>query len=180
MSALLEHAIVDARLPMTPSLPAADVPVADAGTTTFEIHTDGVDDMTSVYYIGYDEAADPNREARRRLARLAAELQAFGERVDAGEVSDLGRYHPEHFLVTLDEPFSPDELWSPVDWPWDDLVPEDFELNRSGLRQAVLDATHVQQLADPIVSIPDGYVVTGPDGSDYLVRIRPLLPDEAP
>jgi hypothetical protein len=90
----------------------------------------------------------------------------------------LGRFEPEAYLVTLDQPFGPEQ--QPRDWPWADLAPGDFRLAQAGWRQAVITRAQAVRLGDPLNSLPDNLVVRAPDGALYLLRIRPLLPDELP
>jgi hypothetical protein len=61
-------------------------------------------------------------------------------------------------------------------WPWSDLEPSDFRVRSDfGLERVV---TRAQAFAVLDLGIDQDLVATGPDGKNYLIRIRPLLPDE--
>ena len=68
----------------------------------------------------------------------------------------------------------------PVDWPWDDLTPDDFPAGDEPGGIAILDAEHVAELRRGSERRQHGRL-----GRDTRRRassqfaIRPLLPDEA-
>lgn len=153
-----------------------DVPIADDVTTNFEIHALGVDKTVAVYALGYSGDDVPDAPARAAFEMLAAGLRDFGDEVAAGNAEDLGVFEPEAYRVTLDQPFGP--LEANREWPWDDLQPDDFEPDNSGFRLRVVTAEQAAAISDPPTSAPNDLVVVAPDGVEYLIRLRPLLPDE--
>jgi hypothetical protein len=155
-----------------------DVPIADDVTTNFEVHALGGNKTVAVYALGYSDPDVPDAAARATFQALAEALRDFGQEVVAGNAEDLGAFEPEAYLVTLDQPFGP--LEANREWPWNDLQPADFELNNSGYRLRIVTAEQAAAIADPPTSAPNDIVVRGPDGPEYLIRVRPLLPDEVP
>lgn len=172
---MLEYALHDAGL-ATARDHYADIPLADGLTTTFEIHAGGLDKSVAVYALDYSGAGARDLQARAGFTALADRLSGFRLRVIRHEVLDLGPFEPNAYLLTLDQPFNPDT--QTVDWPWPDLMLDDFERTQGGWWTAIVTAEQAKELADPVNSVPNDVVVRAPDGSDYLVRIRPLLPDE--
>ena len=179
MGSLLQFALGDAGLAVARAR-YADVPIADDATTTFEIHGGGFDKTVAVYALGYTEEGVPDLQARARLQALADQLAGFGELVAQGGAVDLGSFEPAAYQVTLDQPFGPLVDKRPIAWPWLDLTLEDFGHTQAGWWTAIVTADHAKQLADPVNTAPDDLVVLAPDDNEYLLRIRPLLPDELP
>jgi hypothetical protein len=68
----------------------------------------------------------------------------------------------------------------PIDWPWTDLTPADFEPGTEfGLPHAILPRDQVALLTE----LPSGGQLAIPvthDGAPWLIGVRPMLPDEAP
>lgn len=177
VGALLEFALRDAGLSGARGY-YGDVPIADDGTTTFQINAGGFRKIVLVYALGHSDADHPDADARAKFESLETRLNEFEAFVSAGDVVDLGEFEPDTYLVTLDEPFHPEV--TPVAWPWDDLEPAEFDRPADSGRSAYLSAEQVKALADPVNSVPNDVIVTGPDGIDYLIRVKPLLPDEVP
>lgn len=157
----------------------ADVPVADASTTNFEINAGGFHKRVAVYALGDFEAGKADAAARAAFEELAQALSNFNVEVEAGNVVDLGVYQPEAFRATI-FPDDVGELRPAGEWPWPDIDPADFERDNSGFGRLVITPEQAAAaLTLPVGEIGDP-VVPGGDGVNYLVRIRPLLPDELP
>lgn len=154
-----------------------DVPIFDDVTTNFEVNAPRVGNRVAVYALGYTGDDVPDAAERMAFEALAEELRGFGAEVAAGNAEDLGPFEPQAYRVTLDEPFGP--LEANREWPWDDLRPDDFEPD-GGYRVRVVTADQAAAIADPPTSAPDTIVVRAPDGAEYLIRLRALLPDEVP
>jgi len=152
----------------------ADAPIYDASSTFFEVHAAGVDKRVAVYALGYPIPNVPDAAARTALDRLANQLGSAGSKAQAGEFIDLGQYEPEAYEMTLAKPYSSTQ--PTASWPWPELQPTDFTPDANGNRVRVVTADQGQAVLD--LGINHDLVVTGPDGVAYLVRIRPLLPDE--
>jgi hypothetical protein len=176
-AALIDFALSEGGLATARAL-YADVPVADDLTTTFLVRLGSVSKTVAVYALGYNGPDVPDREARRSFERLADELHEFGSRVGSGEVEGLGAFEPDAYEVTLDDPIHEEIVALP--WPWPDLAPRDFVQANGGWRQAVITHGQAARLSDPVNDVTDDLVLAGPDGASYLVRIRPLLPDQVP
>ena len=151
-----------------------DVDVYDAGTTRFEVHAGGIDKAVSVYALGIADVMAPSRFERIAFSALASRLGRFEDDLVAGRATDLGLFEPEAYQVTLAEPFSPVE--KTVQWPWTDLVPGDFTGTPHG--ELVKAVTASQGEAVLALGYEHDLVLAAPDGKSYLVRIRPLMPDE--
>jgi hypothetical protein len=152
--------------------------IFDAGTVTFEVHAGGVDKRVSVDALGFDDGAPPEDvPVRKSLASLAQRLMSVEADAAAGRIEDLGTFEPEAYLLTLDQPIR--DMETPVrEWPWEDLDPSFFEVNQSGDRMEVISAEQAQLFWDTPTSVPFDQVLADGRGTAYLVRIRPLLPDQ--
>jgi hypothetical protein len=65
------------------------------------------------------------------------------------------------------------------DWPWEDLAPADFKSDQSGFLTRIVTRAQAEIAIDVPVSAEIGDpIVVGPDDVRYLIRVRPLLPDE--
>ena len=67
-----------------------------------------------------------------------------------------------------------------LDWPWDDLTPDDFPAGDEPGGIAILDAEHTAKLLETPNGGHVGVWVTDPDGNIVQMGVRPLLPDENP
>jgi hypothetical protein len=154
--------------------------VADAPTTTFEIHADGDTKTVSVMALGLDAQSGPDVAILTALGRLADRLGNF----DQGGSLASNPYVPTAYRGVLFE--SNGVQGVPVQaWPWPSLAPADFKLpadaNVLQQRTRVLSpdaaaATGIQGFERGIVA---GLWYQGPDGATYSFVLRPLLPDEA-
>ena len=175
VGALLEYALGPGGLALARDR-YADVPMADGTTTNFEINAGGLHKMVAVYALGEFDEPGPDGDARNAFEALAAALRDFGGEVAAGNAADLGMFAPEAYRVII----FPDagELPAAGEWPWPDLDPSDFARDNSGFGRLVMTAAQAEVVASlPVGDIGDP-VVIGPDGVTYLIRTRPLLPDE--
>lgn len=157
-----------------------DVGVADATTVEFTVDAAGVDKTVSVYALddGLDEPG-PETAHRQRFLRLSELLSSFSDEIARGNATDLGEFEPQAYRVTL-YPDDAGELPVTGDWPWDDLEPADFEPDQSGFRVAVVSPEQAAALAQVAMGEMGDPVVATSDGEAFLVRFRPLLPDELP
>jgi hypothetical protein len=155
-----------------------DVPVADATGITFTIDAAGISKTVGVYALGegLDEPG-PETAHRQRFLRLFELLASFGDEVARGNATDAGAYEPEAYRVTL-FPDEFDELQVTGDWPWEDLEPADFQRDRSGFGVGTVTPAQAEALSKVAGGDMGEPVVVGPDGVQYLIRFRPLLPDE--
>jgi hypothetical protein len=152
----------------------ADAPIFDASTTFFEVNAGGVDKNVAVYALGFSIPNVPDAAARAAFDRLADELSSAGSKVQTGEFTDLGPYDPEGYRVTLADPHSSPP--SGMTWPWPDLTTADFAPDANGNLVRIVTPEQGRVVLD--LGISHDLVVTGPDSVAYLIRIRPLLPDE--
>lgn len=148
--------------------------IYDVGNTYFEVHAGGVDKTIWVYGLGHFGTDLPDADARRSFSALAARLGTFAGEVASGGATDTGVFEPESYRATLSVPFH--ELEPTEEWPWPDLTPSDFAPTQDGNLFGTVTAGHAEVVLDA-----DGehsYIATGSDGKDYIISLRPLLPDE--
>jgi hypothetical protein len=153
--------------------------VADAGTAVFTIRTDGLTKTVSVYALGLDGDGGPDDADRAALLKLADRLIAVGE----DEALDDVVYEPLAYRATLIE--SPDVAVPDVQpWPWDGIAPSDFVqgTDPNGLQfpRRVMTPPEIEDLG--VTGYEGGIqnlALAGPDGTTYLVAVRPLLRDES-
>ena len=148
-----------------------DVEVFDAVSTVFEIHAGGTDKTVSVYALGMADETAVSRCDRAGFKRLLDRLDEA-----TAEATDLGPFEPTAYEVTIATPFGDAE--PNADWPWPDLRPADFTPTERDERVRVVSGE--QGAAVMSLGITHDLVVTAPDGENYMIRIRPLLPDELP
>jgi hypothetical protein len=176
IDALLEFALGSGGLANAPEL-YSDVELADAMTTRFTIDAGDVQKEVSVYALGEWEEPGPDAAHRQSFLRLQGMLGDFQAQVERDNATDAGVFEPDAYRLTLiaDE-F--DELEPTAEWPWPDLAPDDFERDQSGFGVRTVTAEQGLAAAELPVGDHDAPVVVGPDGVQYMIRIRPLLPDE--
>ena len=150
-----------------------DAPITDVGTTEFEIHAGGIEKTVRVYALDWTEDV-PDAAMRARLAALAQRLNGIAADASAQRVVDLGIFEPTHYRLTLDQPYT-DFAVRP--WPWPDVEPSLFGFE-NGDRAKIITSDQASAIADPPTSLPQGVVLLGPDGTEHLIRLRPLLPDQ--
>jgi hypothetical protein len=150
--------------------------VADAPTTLFTVHAGGVQKVVSVYALGIEANPGPEAADREAFSLLARRLVNFQQEPGLGSTT---AYDPSFYRLTLMAGGEP--VITPLDWPWADVRPADFQAGTVTSRlEAILDRDHVAKL----LAVPNGghagVWVTAPDGSVVQVGVRPLLPDEVP
>jgi hypothetical protein len=178
IGALLENALGPGGLALARER-YADVPLADATTTNFEIDAGGVRKTVAVYALGEFEEPGPDAEAREAFEALADALRNFGAEVEAGNAVGLGPFEPEAYRVAI-FPDAGGDLAPSADWPWTDLEPSDFTRDNSGFGHLVVTPAQGEIVAAlPVGDLGDP-VVVGSDEITYVLRARPLLPDELP
>lgn len=170
VNTLLANALGPGRL-ATAADSYRDVEVFDAVSTVFEIHAGGTDKTVSVYALGLADETAPSRCDRAGFRGLVDRLEEA-----MAEATDLGRFEPTAYEVTIAPPFG--DAQPNADWPWPDLSPADFTAAQLDERVRVLSAE--QGVAVMNLGIAHDLVMTAPDGENYMIRIRPLLPDELP
>ncbi len=154
--------------------------VADAPSSVFEIHADGVDRTVSVYALGIDGPDIPDASARQSFAVLAEVLRTFDT---SGAPVTL--YEPERYRGVLMEPWEEADTTGAIDWPWQDLTPADFtgsgQPDGIGYSSYTLSAAQVEALRlEGLGGGAQGIVLRDPDDVTFhLLALRPLFPDEA-
>lgn len=176
VGALLENALGPGGLALARER-YANVPLADASTTNFEIDAAGVQKTVAVYALGEVNEPGPDAAARQMLETLASALGNFGHEVEAGHASDLGKFTPDAYRATI-FPDPAGDLQPTGAWPWPDVEPSDFQTDNSGFGRLVISPAQAEAVAALPVGDLGNPIVVGPNGMTYLVRLRALLPDE--
>ncbi len=154
--------------------------VADAGTTTFDVHARGVDKRVEVVALGADTPSSADAAVRSALASLRDRLMALASNGDVLPAV----YAPARYRVILDGPADGVGPVAPRPWPWPDLTPDDFgtppDPNGPQLQQAAISDTQAAALRlDHIEGgVQDAPYLTPTGSGWYGVSLRLLLPDE--
>ena len=176
VQALLEEALGKAGLGIARE--SYDNPmIADAGTTTFDVHAGGVDKTVSITALGADTPGVPDGIARANFQQLAEHLADF----DNGGAVTTDVYTPAAYRAILMDGTG---QVGAVAWPWTTIKPADFSFpadpNAFQLGTKAVSPADVGALR--LGAVPGGFqgmVLTGPsDGKVYALSLRPLLPDE--
>ncbi len=160
--------------------------VSDAPTALFEISADGREKAVSVYALGF-APADPNNpgpddEILAVMGAFGERLRNFDQEIAQGTATDAGLLEPTGYLASLLEGGFAEGPAQP--WPWPELGPEDFAVdgNAAGFgfptRALTLNEVAALGVEDPAGGV-SGIPLAAPDGTVYVLGIRPLLPDEA-
>ena len=153
-----------------------EAPIYDATTTVFEVHALNVDKTVRVYDLGWSEGMpEDEKDLRLRLADLATRIEGITGDVANGRAQDLGPFDPTHYRLSLYQPYM--DFANKREWPWSELEPTFFDF-ASGERFMQITAEQARLLWNPPTSAPISQVLIGPDGTEHLVRLRPLLPDQ--
>ena len=140
----------------------------------FEVHVDGVDKEVRVY--GLSDESAPDAAERVRFATLRDRLLNFPAVIQAGQAANLGIFEPTAYDAFLHSGVVTEELPVNADWPWPELDVSDFgSVNGTVWRRL----TQAQGEAVSELGINEYLIAEAPDDEKYLIRIRPLLPDEA-
>ncbi len=152
--------------------------IADAPTTTFEIHADGNDKTVSAYALGI-EGSRGDVQMRSKLSRLAERLSAIESGGAAGAPWDPAAYRS----MLIDA--SGVTGVKVRAWPWKDISQAEFRLDRAAnglqMRRRVLAPAQAASLGVTGFEggILSGFYVRLDDGTTATLAVRPLLPDEA-
>ncbi len=153
--------------------------VADAPTTTFEIHADGDSKTVSVAALGLQGEPDADTAIKAAFMKLAEFLRDF----DRGGSLGSAPFEPTAYRGFLNEASGAQGV-KVREWPWPDLTLADFVLpadpNTLQLRTRVLTpaeaaAVGVDGFEGGIVA---GVYLRAADGTLYSLALQPLLPDE--
>jgi hypothetical protein len=154
--------------------------IADAPSSIFEIHADGIDKTVSVYALGIDGPDVPDTTDRRTFEVLAEVLRTF----DPGE-APASDYQPDRYRGVLQEPWEGVETEAAIDWPWPEVTPADFTAPATpdglGFESHTFTADEIAALGlDGLEGGAQGIVLRDPDGTTlHILALRPLFPDEA-
>jgi hypothetical protein len=174
---LLQFALVDGGLGIARASYENPM-IADAGTSIFTINAGGLEKVVSVYALGLETPDGTDAGARTAFNRLAERLRDF----DEGGSIETQVYVPDRYRGVLYDAFGGAD---PVAWPWPDIEPAQFvarndpELPASSFPSRVMTLDEVAALElDDIEGGLQGLILALPDGSQFSLALRPLLPDE--
>lgn len=147
---------------------------ADCPSTIFNLNAAGAKKVVTIAGLSELNEPGPEQADRQGFLKLSQVLSAFQNQ---DELGDLEPYGAELYRVVLTEGFGQPGV-EPLDWPWDDVTPDDFVAGDAGTPTANLDSEHVADLLEvPNGGHPGVWVVT-PDDTQVQLGVRPLLPDE--
>jgi hypothetical protein len=148
--------------------------VADAPSTTFDLNAGGQSKTVNVYALMELPEPGPDAADRAGFLKLSQVLSAFQNQEELGEVTP---YEAELYRVILTEGFG-EPAGGAIDWPWDDVAPDDFAAGDEPGALAHLDGEHVADLLELPTGGHPGVWVLDPDDNQVQLGVRPLLPDE--
>ena len=153
--------------------------LADAGTATFTLRAGGREKVVSIYGLIETGAEGPDALARKAFLALAERLRNF----DDGGTYPTIAYEPPTYRAMLMETSG---VVAPLHaWPWPNLNPSDFkepEDPNAAFRLAQRVLTPAEAEAIGLGDLRGGALgiyLDGPDGKQYSLAIRPLLPGES-
>jgi hypothetical protein len=159
--------------------------VADAPTAVFTLNADGRQKTVSAYALGFEggDPANPGPDDAilAAMAPFAERLRDFDRDVAKGNAVDVGLYRPDRFRASLLEGGFFDGPVRP--WPWPTFGPEAFTVvddsSGFGFASKVLGGLDLSLLGveDPEGGL-SGIGLRAPNGTTYVLGLRPLLPDE--
>ena len=174
---LLKFALGDGALGRAgPDYPPTNI--ADAPSTTFEIHVDGGSKTVSVGALGMDTSGT---DALIRLAfqKLADRLGNF----DQGGLFAGGVYEPAAYRgIVFDNAMAQGQVIRA--WPWKDLASKAFTAPAEGgfpggrLHTLTTEQVKALGLTPYQAGLAGGLVLRQEDGTLVTLVVRPLLPDE--
>jgi hypothetical protein len=153
--------------------------IADAPTTVFTVDAAGIQTQVAIGALGLDDPSAPDAAERAKFEALSDLLDSFEEQITAGNVESAALYEPDRYrgMLTAVWEGSTDPV---VGWPWTDLTLEDFVAPEDNLaRYAELTPDQVAA----VTPVPSGGItnirLSAPDGSEWYLSVRPLLPEES-
>ncbi len=153
-----------------------DVPGYDFGWTHFTVNAGGASKVVQVYGIDSLDYAGSDPAGFTALGALKTSLLEYGSTCGNGEAECLGDYQPLAYRATLVSPWwTDDEAPTNAEWPWPDLDSTDFVTGNAELAKT-MDASQAAAVIDQ--GVANSMTARAPDGEVYVIRIRPLLPDE--
>jgi hypothetical protein len=145
----------------------------DAGSTILSIDAGGV--KKQVTFSASGPGTIPTTDVLKGLSNLANTLTDFESQVKAGKVLSVETYQPPMYRAILRQGTSE----KPTVWPWTDLAIADFSASPDN-GQLMGELTAAQ--AAKVIAVPSGGALDvgllAPNGTAYLLSLRPVLPGE--
>lgn len=153
--------------------------VADASSTIFNLAAGGLTKTVDIYALSEAMNGGPDAGARAAFLKLANRLADF----DQGGSIQTDAYSPASWRAFLIEREGGDN--APLAWPWPNLTPADFPAGPQDGSGPIRLPHRTMAAADvalvklgPIPSGAQGIAIRAPNGKDFTLVLRPLLPDE--
>jgi hypothetical protein len=159
--------------------------VADVGTTTFTLVSDGQRHTISVYGLGIDshspQMTEDERLARQRLNAFEQKLTDLQSWLPSGSVTDGGAYQPTGVEIYVQDGAPADtSIKEPVvDWPLSIPLASfgDPLQDQNGWRCGTVAGSDFSTLL-PAMDKATSISPWTSNGSEFSLTFRPLLPDE--
>ena len=144
IQALLQYALTTGRLANAKE--SYDNPmIADAGITIFTLNAGGPEKVVNIYALFEMPDPDvPDQADRAGFSQLRTALVNFQDQAGIG---DITTYEPTFYKVIMMQGFG-EPVGDALDWPWDDLTPDDFPAGDEPGGIAILDAEHTAKLLE--------------------------------
>jgi hypothetical protein len=178
IQALLAFALQDGRL--ANAREAYDsMMCADCPTTWFTLNAGGASKTVAINGLSEVQQAGPDAADLAGFSRLQQLLANFQAEAESGTATDLVPYEPDIYRVTMFEAMGAQPMSEPIEWPWDDIAPDDFPRGDEPGGILMMRSDDVAALAE----VPNGGALSiwalTPDEELVQFAVRPLLPDEA-
>jgi hypothetical protein len=153
--------------------------MADAGSATFTLRAGGAEKFVTIYGLLETGAEGPDAIARRAFIALAERLRNFD---DNGAYPTVA-YDPPAYRAYLQETTGVVARSHP--WPWPALTIADFPAPKDPNGALVFPQRILTPAEVAAIGLGDlrggaqGIYLNGPDGKEYSLSIRPLLPGES-
>jgi hypothetical protein len=153
--------------------------MADAGSATYTLNAGGRTKVVSIYGLLETGAEGPDAIPRKAFIALAQRLRNF----DDGGTYPTVAYDPPAYRAILQEVTGLHAKTHP--WPWANLTFADFPTPKDPNAGFVLPQRVLTPAEVAAIGLGDlrggalGIYLDGPDGKQYSLALRPLLPGES-
>jgi hypothetical protein len=171
VQAVLRSALVDGKVGVAKE--EFPVMVMDVPTTVIELQAGGVDKRIAVAGLGMEPPPGPDAAVLRALDELVERLVAIPTDADYAAPAS----------VAVLAPSEPPPGTATTAWPWPDTAPRAFVQpppdDPFGFTTHLLTPDESRAIATEPGDAAGPFTFDGPDGTSYVVVVRPALPEEA-
>jgi hypothetical protein len=153
--------------------------MADVGTATFTIRAGGQEKVVNIVGLTEGGAEGPDALARKAFLTLAQRLRNF----DDGGTYPTVTYDPPAYRAVLQEVTGVVAQTHP--WPWPAFTIADFPTPKDPNAGLVFPQRFLTPAEVEVIGLGDlrggaqGIYLNGPDGKQYSLSLRPLLPGDS-